>query len=223
MLLDQLVLLCLLIPARHALSVSQPYRVVGTHGTVNLFCSLHHPSLPQLQPQPDHKPLAQPQPPSYPGPRDLRLTLLKGLHGRQEVCSSSFHSSQSELKVNPRGEVACAAQLTQARVGLTVSGLRGNDTDLYRCVFEILYPPPYLRVTGNGTLVHVIDQPEECSGAAPPEAQRQTAEAGVTQSAVSLSVWVLATTSALILLGILTYQTSGWIQRRRDQRGAPIP
>uniref|UniRef100_A0A672PZP6 Uncharacterized protein n=1 Tax=Sinocyclocheilus grahami TaxID=75366 RepID=A0A672PZP6_SINGR len=30
-----------------------------------------------------------------------------------------------------------------------------NDTDLYRCEIEILFPPPYLRTVGNGTIVYI--------------------------------------------------------------------
>ena len=43
-------------------------------------------------------------------------------------------------------------------VEVTVSGLRATDTDMYRCVIEVFYPPPYLRLTGNGTLIHVLGE-----------------------------------------------------------------
>uniref|UniRef100_A0A667X2U7 Immunoglobulin V-set domain-containing protein n=1 Tax=Myripristis murdjan TaxID=586833 RepID=A0A667X2U7_9TELE len=41
-------------------------------------------------------------------------------------------------------------------VQLTVSGLKANHTDLYRCAVEVFYPPPYLNLIGNGTLIHVL-------------------------------------------------------------------
>lgn len=37
-----------------------------------------------------------------------------------------------------------------------MSGLAAADTDVYRCVTEILFPPPYVRFRANATLVHVI-------------------------------------------------------------------
>lgn len=41
---------------------------------------------------------------------------------------------------------------------VTVSGLKATDTDMYRCEIEVFYPPPYLRLTGNGTLIHVLGE-----------------------------------------------------------------
>lgn len=37
-----------------------------------------------------------------------------------------------------------------------MSGLAAADTDVYRCVAEVLFPPPYVRFHANATLVHVI-------------------------------------------------------------------
>lgn len=39
---------------------------------------------------------------------------------------------------------------------VTLSGLAATDTDVYRCVTEVLLPPPYVQYTANATLVHVI-------------------------------------------------------------------
>lgn len=37
-----------------------------------------------------------------------------------------------------------------------MSGLKATDTDMYRCEIEVFYPPPYLELIGNGTLIHVL-------------------------------------------------------------------
>lgn len=50
--------------------------------------------------------------------------------------------------------VQCSAQVEVDAVEMTVSGLR--DTDIYRCEIEILFPPPYIRLRGNVTLIHVL-------------------------------------------------------------------
>uniref|UniRef100_A0A8C2XFI9 Immunoglobulin V-set domain-containing protein n=1 Tax=Cyclopterus lumpus TaxID=8103 RepID=A0A8C2XFI9_CYCLU len=55
-------------------------------------------------------------------------------------------------------QVQCSAQMTEGAVEVTVTGLRAADTDLYRCDIEIFFPPPYRRLTGNGTLVHVLGE-----------------------------------------------------------------
>uniref|UniRef100_A0A673NKD7 Immunoglobulin V-set domain-containing protein n=1 Tax=Sinocyclocheilus rhinocerous TaxID=307959 RepID=A0A673NKD7_9TELE len=36
-----------------------------------------------------------------------------------------------------------------------ITHIVGNDTDLYRCKIEILFPPPYLRTVGNGTIFYI--------------------------------------------------------------------
>lgn len=50
----------------------------------------------------------------------------------------------------------CTAQVNVDVLEVTMSGLAAADTDVYRCVTEILFPPPYVRFRANATLVHVI-------------------------------------------------------------------
>lgn len=50
----------------------------------------------------------------------------------------------------------CTAQVDVDVLEVTMSGLAAADTDVYRCVTEILFPPPYVRFRANATLVHVI-------------------------------------------------------------------
>uniref|UniRef100_A0A8C2XAV0 Immunoglobulin V-set domain-containing protein n=1 Tax=Cyclopterus lumpus TaxID=8103 RepID=A0A8C2XAV0_CYCLU len=110
-----------------ALKVIQPYRVVSANGEAQVKCL------------------------------ELRVTLLKGLYGAREACSSILTlTGQREPAVEHQGGVSCSAQMTEGAVEVTVTGLRAADTDLYRCDIEIFFPPPYLRLTGNGTLVHVL-------------------------------------------------------------------
>ena len=53
-------------------------------------------------------------------------------------------------------QLQCFAQVRGGAVELTVSGLKAEHTDMYRCKIEVFYPPPYLSLTGNGTLIHVL-------------------------------------------------------------------
>ncbi|XP_034417657.1 cytotoxic T-lymphocyte protein 4-like [Cyclopterus lumpus] len=133
-------------PAWSAVKVIQPYRVVSANGEAQVKCL--------VQPRPSHD-LTPPYP--HPDPEELRVTLLKGLYGAREACSSILTlTGQREPAVEHRGEVQCSAQMTEGAVEVTVTGLRAADTDLYRCDIEIFFPPPYRRLTGNGTLVHVL-------------------------------------------------------------------
>lgn len=55
-------------------------------------------------------------------------------------------------------QVECTAETTHDTVEVTLSGLNVTDTDMYRCEIQIFYPPPYLRLIGNGTLIHVLGE-----------------------------------------------------------------
>uniref|UniRef100_A0AAY4B1X5 Immunoglobulin V-set domain-containing protein n=1 Tax=Denticeps clupeoides TaxID=299321 RepID=A0AAY4B1X5_9TELE len=127
----RILLVALALGLVQALSVSQPYRVVGLNGTARLRCLFT----------------------SSPEPEEMRVSLLKGLHGQEEVCGSYVSAAQAAFQA--RGTLGCSGELSAGRVDLRVEGLRGDDTELYRCVVEVLYPPPYLRRSGNGTLVYV--------------------------------------------------------------------
>ncbi|KAM7406964.1 hypothetical protein PAMA_002933 [Pampus argenteus] len=135
-----------------SVEVIQPYRMVSTNGTAQVQCFLQpRPSYHQIRPSKDG--LLYP----YHNPEELRVTLLKGLHGTEEFCSSILNlSEQGEADVEKEGEVLCYAQMREGAVEVTVSGLKATDTDIYHCVIEVFYPPPYLRITGNGTLIHVL-------------------------------------------------------------------
>lgn len=201
--------LCLPVLSGEAVKVIQPYRVVSTSGTAQVQCFMQ-PSDEQNLPYP------------YPDPEELRVILLKGLHGTQEFCSSTLNFiEQREAVVEKEGEVQCSAQMTEGAVEVTVSGLKATDTDMYRCEIMILYPPPYLRFTGNGTLIHVLDS-SNCSAQ---EAQTQTAhqhyngeddEGDESMAPVSVPVVVLVILVMFVLLIIIYLQALQCKQERRE-------
>lgn len=80
------------------MKVIQPYRVVSTDGTAQVQCFIQHCDH-QIQPLCD-------QSLSYLSPEELRVTLVKGLHITQEICSSIPNfTEQKERDVKKRGEV----------------------------------------------------------------------------------------------------------------------
>uniref|UniRef100_A0A8D3D8U6 Immunoglobulin V-set domain-containing protein n=1 Tax=Scophthalmus maximus TaxID=52904 RepID=A0A8D3D8U6_SCOMX len=129
------------LPVSSAVKVFQPYKASSSNGTARVRCFLH--------PRPH-----------------VRVTLLRGFHGDQEVCSTILHLSKRVFQVK------CSARESEGAVVVTVSGLRAEDTDVYRCEIQILYPPPYLRLRGNGTLVHVSGQ-DDCGCPAKGSQQQQ--------------------------------------------------
>ncbi|KAL2080908.1 hypothetical protein ACEWY4_022761 [Coilia grayii] len=118
--------------------ITQPYRVVATGGEARIECRYASPP--------------------HPHPEELHVTLLKGLHGEAAVCEGYLNTTQ--LSWRTREPNACHASVTNLGVTVTVSGLKGEDTDLYRCLLDVIYPPPYLRRFGNGTLVYVPGERE---------------------------------------------------------------
>uniref|UniRef100_A0AAZ1X8B7 Immunoglobulin V-set domain-containing protein n=1 Tax=Oreochromis aureus TaxID=47969 RepID=A0AAZ1X8B7_OREAU len=112
--------------------VTQPYRVVSTNGVAQIQCVIHPQSL------------------KYPYPEEARVSVLKGLHGHQELCFSILNfTDQRETQNSARGNEASY---------VTLSGLNVTDTDMYHCEIWIFYPPPYLELVGNGTLIHVLGE-----------------------------------------------------------------
>ncbi|KAM6978561.1 cytotoxic T-lymphocyte protein 4 [Tautogolabrus adspersus] len=215
--------LSLCVPVSSALEVIQPYRVVSTNGTAQVRCVIK-PSPFYHSSKPSHN-----LPYNLPDPEELRVTLLKGLHSTQVFCWSMLNlTQQRETGVEKEGQVQCSAQLAEGAVELTVSGLQATDTDLYRCQIEVFFPPPYLRLKGNGTLVHVLGS----SDCPVQEAQRQNAlhddeeedddDGGERTAPVSVPVVVLVILVTCALLFIIYLQALQCERGRREiVRAAP--
>lgn len=196
---------CCCRPVWSAFEVIQPYRAVSTNGTARVRCLVQSKG-----------------PSSHPKPEELRVTLLKGLHSTEIFCRAKLNlAEQGRSAVEEQGQVHCSAQLAGGAVDMTVSGLKASDTDLYRCQIEVLFPPPYLKSRGNGTLVHVLGE-SDCPVL---EAQKQTAhrddededDGDDTRSTpVSAPVAVLVILVTFVLLLILCLQALQCKRARRE-------
>ncbi|OXB64310.1 hypothetical protein ASZ78_005962 [Callipepla squamata] len=92
--------------------------------------------------------------------KEIRVTLLKQTGDKfTEICASTY---TTEFKMFSVEEVIqCHVSPSRNNVTLTLTGLQANDTGLYVCKMERMYPPPYFMNKGNGTQLYVID-PEPC-------------------------------------------------------------
>ncbi|KAG7331008.1 hypothetical protein KOW79_004977 [Hemibagrus wyckioides] len=124
------------LPLGHAFIVSQPYYAVGVHGQAFLPCTFN----PKIQPE------------------EMRVSVYKGMYGEERICSAYVNSSYPHIETN--GRIYCRGNFSRGKVDLTIFGLRGEDTDLYRCRIDLIFPPPYIRKIGNGTLVYVQESPD---------------------------------------------------------------
>lgn len=117
-----------LFPARH---VSQPNRVEGKEGEVPLYGFFD----PELR------------------PKEIQVSLYKGLHGHERICGVFVNLSEPYFTTD--GTVNCRGNISSGRVDMIITGLRGEDTDIYRYEIDILFPPPYRTLVGNGTVVYI--------------------------------------------------------------------
>ncbi|XP_047457748.1 cytotoxic T-lymphocyte protein 4 [Mugil cephalus] len=208
--------LSLCLPVWSAVAVTQPYRVVSTNGTARIQCFLqlqasHH------QVQPSHERFSYPE--------ELRVTLLKGLYGSQDVCSSILNLTEQKVEhKEQKGEVQCSAQVRDGAVEVTMCGLKSIDTDLYRCKIQVFYPPPYLWLTGNGTLLHVLDTPEcpvegaqkQISLQGEEEQEAEDDEDGEKVEQVSVTVVILVILIVCVLVAVIYFQTFPCEQGRTE-------
>nr|XP_019961048.1 PREDICTED: T-cell-specific surface glycoprotein CD28-like [Paralichthys olivaceus] len=179
---------------------------MSVNGTAQVQCFL------QTQPS-NHHGL------QLPDPEEVRVTLLRGLHGSRSLCSTMLNFTEPRETDEGEGEeVQCSAEVTGGVVQVTVSGLKAPDTDLYRCEVEILYPPPYLRLTGNGTLIHVQDICDLPVRERVQQSDEEEAEEG--KEPISAPVVVLVILIMFVLLIIVYFQT---LQCERGMRDSVVP
>ncbi|KAI7809011.1 putative cytotoxic T-lymphocyte protein 4-like, partial [Triplophysa rosa] len=177
-------------PLGIALHVSQPYRVEGKAEYVPLHCLFRS----KLRPE------------------EMQVSLYRGLHGQERICSAYVNMSEPYFTTD--GTVHCRGNISSGRVDMVIYGLKGEDTDIYRCEVEILYPPPYLSKVGNGTVVYIQDT-RNCSTAfTQGQSHRQISEwSSVSNDAGPLPLLyaILIITSCIFILQIMKM-----IWKRRD-------
>ncbi|XP_056611480.1 T-cell-specific surface glycoprotein CD28-like [Triplophysa dalaica] len=185
-----LVTIILYIQLGLALHVSQPYRVEGKAEYVPLHCLFHS----KLRPE------------------EMQVSLYKGLHGQERICSAYVNLSEPFFTTS--GSVQCRGNISSGRVDMIIYGLKGEDTDIYRCVVEILYPPPYLSKVGNGTVVYIQDTPNCSTAFTEGQSHRQTSE----WSSMSIDAGPLLLLYAILIITscILILQIMKIVWKRRD-------
>lgn len=88
-------------------------------------------------------------------PKEFRASLYKGVNSDVEVCLVHGNFS-SQLQFHSNVGFDCDGKLDNETVTFYLRNLHVNQTDIYFCRIEILYPPPYLdNEKSNGTIIHV--------------------------------------------------------------------
>ncbi|XP_060784815.1 T-cell-specific surface glycoprotein CD28 isoform X2 [Neoarius graeffei] len=189
------------LPLGHAFSVSQPYYAVGRQGQVSLHCTINT----RVQPE------------------EMQVSVYKGMHGEEKICSAHVNTSNSHIETN--GSIYCRGNVSTDKVDLTIFGLTGEDTDLYRCEVEIIFPPPYIKKFGNGTLVYIPDSPDcppEHTQARIQEIPKITYDQTLSFTNILLFAILITTTITLILQVmkmILLQRKSNHLTQTFSQKG----
>ena len=86
--------------------------------------------------------------------KEFRASLYKGVDSAVEVCAVNGNHSKSLQSTNK--EFNCTVNLGNETVTFYLQDLYVNQTDIYFCKIEVLYPPPYIdNEKSNGTIIHV--------------------------------------------------------------------
>ncbi|XP_043986969.1 cytotoxic T-lymphocyte protein 4 [Gambusia affinis] len=210
-----LAVLTISVPVWSSVKVTQPYRVVSTNGTAQIHCIIHsRTAASHLRPAQRLENLVS-------NLEDLQVALLRGLHGNQKICSSTLNISKNmQMQQEKDGDGQCAVQMKDGALVVTLSGLKATHTDIYRCAIQVFYPPPYQQLTGNGTLLHVLED-SPCPVRGPQrqqseEEERDEEESNETKPAVSVTVVVLVIAIICVLIIIITLQTLQCERGRRE-------
>nr|XP_020031232.1 T-cell-specific surface glycoprotein CD28 [Castor canadensis] len=90
--------------------------------------------------------------------KEFRASLYKGLDNAVEVCVVNGNFSH-QLQFHSNTGFNCDGNLGNDTVTFYLRNLYVNQTDIYFCKIEVMYPPPYLdNEKSNGTIIHVKEK-----------------------------------------------------------------
>lgn len=90
--------------------------------------------------------------------KEFRASLYKGVDSAMEVCVVNGNYSH-QLRFYSSTGFNCDGKLGNETVTFYLRNLSVNQTDIYFCRIEVMYPPPYIdNQKSNGTIIHVRDK-----------------------------------------------------------------
>ncbi|KAM8788116.1 T-cell-specific surface glycoprotein CD28 [Rhynchonycteris naso] len=137
--------------------------------------------------------------------KEFRASLYKGVDKAVEVCvvnGNYFHQPRFKASTG----FNCDGKLDNKTVTFYLWNLFVNQTDIYFCKIEVMYPPPYIdNEKSNGTIIHVKEN-QTCATQRAPEPSKPF-------WALVVVVGVLALYSLIITL---TFSTC-WMSSKRNR------
>ncbi|XP_045415634.1 T-cell-specific surface glycoprotein CD28 isoform X2 [Lemur catta] len=90
--------------------------------------------------------------------KEFRASLYKGVDSAVEVCVV-YGNYSHQLQFHSNTGFNCDGKLGNESVTFYLRDLYVNQTDIYFCKIEVMYPPPYLdNEKSNGTIIHVKEK-----------------------------------------------------------------
>ncbi|NXA48461.1 CD28 protein, partial [Nothocercus julius] len=98
--------------------------------------------------------------------KEFRASLHKGTASAVEVCFMSWN--MTKVSSNSNKEFNCKGIHDKDKVIFNLWNMTANQTDIYFCKIEVMYPPPYVyNEKSNGTVIHVKETPMQIQEAQP--------------------------------------------------------
>ncbi|XP_055967885.1 T-cell-specific surface glycoprotein CD28 [Sorex fumeus] len=99
--------------------------------------------------------------------KEFRASLYKGVDSAVEVCVVNGNYSHP-FRPHSNTGFNCDVKLGNETVTFYLWNLYANQTDIYFCKIEVMYPPPYIdNQKSNGTIIHVKET-HRCPVVPPP-------------------------------------------------------
>ncbi|XP_055494225.1 T-cell-specific surface glycoprotein CD28-like [Leucoraja erinacea] len=115
-------------------SSSKPHFVTANHrGEVTLLCGLNGTMIGE----------------------EFQVVLHQGAVHITTVVCIVFFSNWTIQPSKTKDRLRCEFQYSQSNVSVTIKDLNVTDTDRYICNTRKTYPPPYLTISGQWTIIHV--------------------------------------------------------------------
>ncbi|XP_037021875.1 T-cell-specific surface glycoprotein CD28 isoform X1 [Artibeus jamaicensis] len=137
--------------------------------------------------------------------KEFRASLYKGADSAVEVCVVNGNYSH-QLQFQSKTGFNCDGKLGNETVTFYLWNLFVNQTDIYFCKIEVMYPPPYIdNEKSNGTIIHVKEN-RLCPA-------HQTPESSKPFWALVVVDGILALYSLLVTVALFTC----WMKNKRNR------
>ncbi|XP_020828504.1 T-cell-specific surface glycoprotein CD28 [Phascolarctos cinereus] len=138
-------------------------------------------------------------------PTEFRASLQKGTNSALEVCFVYVNGTHKPL-LSSAEDFNCSVNFNNKTVKFQLQNMSVNQTDIYFCKIEFMYPPPYLsNEKTNGTIIYVKEK-EVCSA-------QETSEFPRPFWAVTAALCILAFYSLLMTVAFLNC----WVKSKKNR------